>query len=310
MSDKTQAISQIRLLMDRHGITLADIRHLEDSGQPAARSIPRLFYYIGGILIFAGIGIFTTSFWQDIGFGGQVCVTLGIGFFCYLMGLAAVKDVKFDKAATPLFLISSLLQPTGILLILDHYSTSPDPPMGLLIMSVIMLAQQVPTLIALKRPALVFTSLVFYGIAFTAAYEVLNISSVLDIAWVGLTLGTGYLMISAGLVRTDHYAITPFWFFVGSVVFLVGLFDLVDGTAAELLYLGAGAAIVYAGTVLASRVMVFMGTLGMLCYIGYFSYDHFQDSLGWPLVLIIIGISFMALGSFALKLSARIKQGA
>ena len=309
MSDKTQALSQIQLLMQSHGITLADIRHLEDTGQPAARSIPRLFYYIGGILIFAGIGIFTTSFWQDIGFGGQVLVTLGIGFFCYLMGLAAVKEARFEKAATPLFLISSLLQPTGILLVLEHFSTKPDPAMGVLIMVGIMLAQQVPTLIALKRSVLMFTSLLFYGIAFTAAFDVMTVLTI-DMEWIGLVLGTSYLMISAGLARSEHYAITPFWFFVGATVFLISLFDIVEDTTLELLYLGAGAVMVYIGTVLASRVMVFMGTLSMLCYIGYFSYEHFQDSLGWPLVLIIIGISFMALGSLALKLSARIKQGA
>lgn len=309
MSEKSQALSRILDLMHQHDISLADIRQIEKSSHPAARSIPKLFYYIGGILIFAGLGVFISSFWTEIGFGGQVIVTLGIGFFCYLMGIAAAKDSRFDKAATPLFLISALLQPTGILLVLEHFSTTPDPSKGLFFMALLMLVQQVPTLIALKRPVLAFTSLAFYGIVFTAGFDILAILSG-NMEWVGVVLGGSYLMIASALARGEYYSITPFWFFIGALIFLSSLFDIVDGSYAELLYLGASAAMVYMGTIVTSRMLVFMGTAAMLCYIGYFSFEHFENSLGWPLVLIIIGVSFIGLGSLALKLSARIKRGA
>ncbi|NOT28989.1 MAG: hypothetical protein HOP15_00915 [Planctomycetes bacterium] len=54
-----------------------------------------------------------------------------------------------------------------------------------------------------------------------------------------------------------------------------------------------------------SRRLLATGTLGLLAYIGYFSGRHFEDSIGWPLLLILLGMVMMALGTIAVRIQRR-----
>jgi hypothetical protein len=40
----------------------------------------------------------------------------------------------------------------------------------------------------------------------------------------------------------------------------------------------------------------------MLSYIGYFTAQHFVHSVGWPVALILLGLMFFAISSFALRI--------
>lgn len=305
MSDKSAALAQIKTLMHQHQISFDDLKNtLSDPTAGKAGGVPRLFYYIGGIFIFAGIGVFTSMFWDVIGFGGQVMITLGVGFICYLMAVMSVKDSKYEKLSTPLFLISTFLQPTGILLVLDHYSDSSNAAGAVLFVSIVMLLQQIPTFINLKRGVLLFTSMAFYGFAISSSMDVFDILDG-DLEWIGLALGISYISICSKLVQTPHHAVTPFWLFIGSAMLLTSGYQILDGFIFEIIFLGLSAGVVYLSTVLSSRTMLFNGTVSMLWYIGYFSYEFFEDSIGWPIVLVIVGLSCVGLVSYAMKLSRK-----
>jgi hypothetical protein len=58
-----------------------------------------------------------------------------------------------------------------------------------------------------------------------------------------------------------------------------------------------------------SRVLLGVGTLAMLIYIGYYTAEHFANTLGWPIALVFIGIALIALSSLAVRLNNKyIKQ--
>ncbi len=305
MSNKSQALQQISLLMSQHDISLDDIRaRVQDAKPDKSSHLSKLFYYIGGIFIFAALGVFSASFWEEIGFGGQVTITLGLGFFIFLMGIAATKEKKFEKLSTPLFLIAAALQPAGIMLVLAEYSTAPNPPLGVFFTSMVMLCQSVPVFWATRRTVLLFISLLFFGGAFTSSVDLFDILDG-NLEWFGIVMGLSYVMISSALRNTDHDAITPFWFFVGSAMILTGAFDVLENTVFEILYLGLATSIVYFSTRLSSRILLFNGTIALLTYIGYFAAEHFEDSLGFPFVLLIIGVSCMGLGTIAVRLGRK-----
>jgi len=46
-------------------------------------------------------------------------------------------------------------------------------------------------------------------------------------------------------------------------------------------------------------------TVAILAYISYFTSEHFQDSLGWPLVHIVLGLVFIALSTIAIRINKR-----
>ena len=142
----------------------------------------------------------------------------------------------------------------------------------------------------------------FYGFALSSGIDVLDILTG-DMKWIGLALGISYICICAKVIHTEHHGITPFWFFIGTGLLLSSSFEILEHTIFEILFLGISALTVYLSTILSSRTMLFLGTVGMLWYIGDFSYEFFEDSIGWPIVLVIVGVSCIGLGSYAMTLS-------
>ena len=89
-------------------------------------------------------------------------------------------------------------------------------------------------------------------------------------------------------------------------MFYSGLFDLVQDTPIELLYLAVTAAILYACVVLQSRTLLLTTVIAMLAFIGYYSAEHFANSLGWPVTLVLMGVAFLGVGTIAIKVKRRI----
>ena len=80
-------------------------------------------------------------------------------------------------------------------------------------------------------------------------------------------------------------------------------------TARRLAYLGIVAFMIFLSTFVRSRTLLLVSTLAMLCYIGWYTEEHFAHTLGWPLALIIGGLALIGFGSMAVKLNNKyIKQ--
>jgi uncharacterized membrane protein len=306
MTARQDALQEIISIARLHNLSTEDITHaLNDKKESAVQEsggiLSRLFGYIGGILVFAGICILIGQMWEDFDSYTRVVVTLGTGFSAYLFGLAAIGHEKFDRAATPLLLIAALFQPTGIFVMLDEFSRGGEPEHGILFMAGTMLLQQGLTFWQKRRTTLAFTSIVFGGIFFVTLMDIFEIDSDL----IGLCTGASLMLISWALSQSPHRSIAAPWYFVGSVATLVSFGDIVRDTVMESLFLGLSAFFIFLSTRARSRTLLLVGTIAMLCYIGYFTGKHFGDSLGWPLVLILSGVAFIGLGALALRINAK-----
>lgn len=304
MSEKDDALQDIIRVAEAHKITAEEIVQafsLSDS-QSAKQSsgiLTRLLGYIGGILIFAGICVFISMYWDDFGSAPRVVVTLGTGFAAFIMGLACLGDSSYERAATPLFLISSLLQPTGIFVMLNEYASGGDPHHGVLFMAVYMLVQQGATFLAKERTVLAFSAILFGCIFFATLFDLWGMGDNL----IGIATGISLLCIAYALDHSSHLAIAPFWYFAGSVALLWSVFDAIKRTPFELAYLGLCALMIYVSTHLRSRTLLLVSTLSMLGYIGYYTAEHFANTAGWPIALVIVGVSLIGLSSLAVRLN-------
>jgi hypothetical protein len=110
------------------------------------------------------------------------------------------------------------------------------------------------------------------------------------------------LLTAVGVNRTEHRDITPMWYFFGAAAFLAGLFDLTKRTPLEIAFLGAAAGFVYLSVVVHSRTLLVVATLAILAYTGWFTGEHFADSIGWPLALIAFGIFMIGLSALAFRI--------
>ena len=125
--------------------------------------------------------------------------------------------------------------------------------------------------------------------------------------WASLIIGVSLVITAYGLHKADRYPrLIGLGYLIGSAMLYAGLFDLVENTPIELLFLAVTAAILYACVVLQSRAMLLTTVLAMLSFIGYFSAKHFVDSLGWPITLVITGVIFLGVGMIAIRVKRAI----
>jgi len=302
MTHKEDALAQIAALARHHGLTAEDIaKALRTSPEETARTglLPRLLACIGGILVFAGLCIYIGMKWDDLNSAARVIITLGTGFILFILALVTMADKRYARAATPLFLVSSLLQPTGILVMLHEYAEPGDPRRGVLFMAGVMLLQHAAAFWSKRPTTLAFTSITFGCIFFATACNLLEIDENLA----GVTLGTSLLCIAYALGNSRHAPVSPFWYLAGAGAFLFSLFDAVEDTPFEITYLAAAGFLVFLSTWARSRALLFAGTISMLFYIAYYTSEHFAHVVGWPLALIGGGAVLLGLSALALRIN-------
>ena len=310
MTDKTDAINEIVRLAEANDISAAEVNaaieaaRAADSGDaPDQKStiLMRVLAYLGGIFVFAGLGVFIAMNWDSMNFAARVVITLGSGIATFILALIAANDLRYEKAATPLFLIAAVLQPAGLLVIFEEFYQGDNWDTVGLVVSGALATQQIMTFLKTQRTTLLFTGLIFIGAFMLILFDKLNV----DYEITALIMGASILSLSAGLQGTRHEVITPFWYFVGAMWLLYGIFDLVEGSAIEVLFIAAASALVYMSTVVRSRTLLFVSTVAMLAYIGYFSAEHFVDSIGWPIALILFGLLLIGMSAVAFKINKK-----
>jgi hypothetical protein len=125
--------------------------------------------------------------------------------------------------------------------------------------------------------------------------------------WAGLIIGVSVMLTAYGLHKSERYPrLIALGYFAGSLMAYTGLFDLVQNTPFELIYLAVTASVLYACVVLESRALLLTTVIAMLGFIGYYSSEHFANSLGWPITLVLMGVAFLGVGAIALKVKRRI----
>ena len=306
METQRTAIEQILEIARKHNLNLADIEtafrtEVRGSVEPSASLLGRILGYLGGIFIFAGLSIFTALNWDVMNTAARIIITLGSGLTVFVMALVASGDERYARVKTPLYLIAAALQPVGILVAIDEFSSGGDWHYAVLLTAAIMVFQQAVVFWQKRDTTLLFTSLLFALWFFAVALDLLDV----DEEIIALILGFSTVSLCIGLERTPNRGMNPFWYLFGSVSFFYGLFELVEHTAVELVFLAIACGGVFLSTWVRSRTLLFVSTVTILAYIGYFTSEHFQDSLGWPLVLIILGLVFIALSSVAMRINKR-----
>ena len=309
MTAKEQALNQIAEIAREHDLTadeiLAELSPSKEASDSKSSVLTRLFGYLGGIFVLAGLGVFIEMQWETMNSFARITITLGSGLAAFVMALVAVADERWEKTVTPLFLLAAALQPTGILVTLDEFSSGGDERHAILLTSGVLLIQQALTFLKTRRTVLLFMSLIFAVSFYGTAMDLFD----LDEDLIGFTLGVSVLLVSYSIDRTRHAMITPFWYFVSSAAMLAGLFSLIEGSVIEILFLGAACGLVFLSTWVKSRSLLFVGTAAILGYVGYYTAENFSDVVGWPIALILFGFLMIGLSAVAFRINRKYIAG-
>lgn len=306
--------------MKSHHITLDEIQNYRNlsSSPPAADSenislkslaaaepaniiLSKLFSYLGGIFIFSGYFIYLNMQWSGLSSSARILLTLGVGFVLFLMGVYTSLAQKFEKSSTPFFIMASIFEASGILILLDEFSRGGDPIYGLLFLYITLGTQFFFTFLKLNRIFLLLISLIcFYG-SIIIVMDLLRIDNHLMGASIGLSLG----FIGWALDRSKHFSLASFSYFLGSLLFLSISFSWFYGKPSELIILGFSSLAIYISTITKSRSILFNGTICLLSYIGAFMAKHFANNVNGPLLLVIMGFLLMGIGYMAIYINKK-----
>lgn len=307
--EREQALAQIRGLASEYDLSTEEILRALDGAEieetERAGLLSRILAILGAIFVFAGVAVFIALNWEGMNSAARIIVTLGSGVAVFVLALMADDDERYEGTAVPLYIVAACLQPLGLLVAIDEFSTGGDWRHAALLVAGVMSAQQGVVFYLRRRSVLLFTSILFGLWFLVQALELLGT----DGALIGVVLGGSTVLLCAGLGQTRYVGVTPFWFLLGSIAFYAGLYDLVDGSVLDLAFLAAACGGVVMSVGVRSRVVLAVSTVAILAYIGEFTREHFLESLGWPVVLIVIGIAFILLSGVALKISKRYIRG-
>jgi len=304
MDNKTQALNTIAELVSENKLSAGDLQSIvasidKDNDQGNRSNLMRVLAYLGGIFLFAGIGLFIFMNWDEMNSAARIVITLGSGIAVFIMAIVAQQDERLQKATIPLFLLSAFLQGSGILVTFYEFNMYENWQHVILIMSGALSVQYILCYLKFRTSTLVFLTLLFVVFFTGTVLDLLN----MDEDFIAVTIGASIMLTCIGLDKTPHRVITPIWYLTGSIAFLCGAFELLENTVVEIAFLGLTTGMIYLSTVVRSRMLLFSGTVATLSYIGYFTSEHFVSSFGWPLALIAFGLIMISMSAFALRIN-------
>jgi hypothetical protein len=310
---RADALNQISALIREYSLTAEDLLSClqQRNNPPSSDNAPssllqKVMLYIGGTFVFMGIAVYVSMIWDDIGSLPRVIITLGTGFVAYILGLIAMDDKKYSRAATPLFLIGAALQPSGLFVLLDEYfPSSHDVAKAAMLVFGMVGIQHAVTFLARPRTSFAFFALTFFYAFLSALMGKLEIEG----RDVGLVISASGLLVSYGLIKTPHAGISPFGFFCSSIMFAAAMFDYLHETAFDVFLIAVVAGMMWLSVQAKSRTLLTIGVLTLLAYLGYFTDEYFKDIVGWPIALIALGLVMIGVSSYALKLGKTMREG-
>jgi hypothetical protein len=225
--------------------------------------IMRLFAYMGGALIFAGLSVFIETIWEDIGSLSRVIITLGTGFVAYICGIVFALDKRFEKAATPAFILAFIMQPMGLFVLLDEYFPGDNPALGGMVVFAPLAIQQLLTFMRFRFSSLLLYSLLYIlGFAFSFV-EYFDI----DRGFASLALGTFLLLTTINMQIKDKFKdLTPLFFVIATILFFAGVYYYVGRTTFDPLALSLIFALLGFAVIKETKTLYVMCMLYMSAY--------------------------------------------
>src|SRR5574338_971648 len=304
VDERTRALRTIADIAREHSLSAADVAaglrkaSATESEDRRQHVLVRVLGYLGGTFVFAGIGVFIALQWDQLNSAARVLVTLGSGLAAFVLGVLSEREARFRNAATPLLLVAGALEPTGMFVAFDEFGSGGDWRWAALVTSGALALQFAAAFGAIRRSTPVFLTILFGAWFLWTALDLVGI----DDTVIAIVVGGSLLLTSVAADQAGWGTITPLWYFFGAAFFLYGLFDGIKHTPFEILFIAAAAGLVYASALLRSRTLLGVATLAILAYTGWFTGQHFVDSIGWPLALVAFGLVLIGLSALAFRI--------
>ncbi|MDP1688717.1 MAG: hypothetical protein Q8L47_01125 [bacterium] len=278
-------------------------------------SVTKMLYVLGAAIVIIGIVIFVGQIWDDIGSMGRIFVTLGMGLLIAAIGSMLYINKPESGLGTIFHFMGGILIPGGAAVTISELSLDNNDWTIAITFGVIFAFYLLLNYI--HKNAI----LTFFAIANGTAMIYLILNAVIggpfenwfDIKkiyqYTTMALGLSYLLLGYAFREGWNKNLIGALYFFGITGFLGAAFTQVfDSGLWQMFYflfvIGGLSLSVY----MKSREILVMSTIFLIAHVSYITSEYFADSLGWPIVLIILGFVFIILGYLSVEISRKYIQ--
>lgn len=247
------------------------------------------------IIMLIGLSAFFAAFWNSMGQGIRLVLTLGLGMLLHMLAMMAWKP-DTDQPVTSLpgkwiFFAAAIMETIGWFALLRSVAPqTAQSNVGSMLVMLIMAAQETAVYLKYRQNIVMFYVLAFvYGFALSLLHLLGG-----DARIVVATLGLSMLFLCHGLHATRFKTLTPVWAILGTALFFTSLFKLTHGSFSEILYIAAIIIGYRAALRMRSFALLWSCAFFAVAYLSYATSVYLLLGPLWSVSLVIWGIMIFA----------------
>lgn len=277
-------------------------------------SLAEVFYFIGGGIVVLAVFILVGMSWDNLASPLRLLLTLGLSAAAYATGWSFSKNPATSKVAVAFYLIFCALLPVGIFTALDTMGFG-DASAGLqTTVSLVASSSLLALFYASRRVVfllfgIIYSTWLFFSLLSLLVGQANGALANLNLYEYGfLVSGLGYLLLAYVVsTRNRLQQLSGFLYSFGAIFFLGAVLWLGGWTPDNNLFWELIAplligAVIYLSVRLSRTSLLVWGNILLVIYILKLSSEFFADSLGWPIILMIVGLAVIGISFGATKL--------
>lgn len=286
--------------------------HVAEAEKKASHfTMTKMLYVIGSVIAVLGIVFFVAQIWEDIGPLSRIVVTLGLGML--LAGIGSyLLEKEGDRPIGQIFhFLGGMLIPGGALVVIEELGVDTDTLWPFILAFGVIFLGYMTLAMTHKKPILTF-----FAIANGTTFLYCLIGELADgaghkiqesiYAYLTMVVGLSYLLLAHHFQVGWNSKLVKVLHFFGSLAFLGAAFSRVfESDLWELFYFFVALGLIYVSIYLKSQIILVVSTIFLIAYITYITSEHFADSLGWPISLVLLGFVFIGLGYASVNISKK-----
>lgn len=273
-------------------------------------SVTKMLYALGAGIVVTGIVLFVIQIWDDLGMGGQIVITLGLGLLFAVLGSVLLKQKPAGGLGAVFHTIGGVLIPGGAAVTLDVLAVESLWAFALTSVSIFglyLLLNSVHKHAVLTFFAIVTGTGTAYLVAAALLDPMLNGNDMeVVLQYLTIVLGVSYLLLARAFASGWNQLLLGSLHFFGALGLLGAAFiRVLEQGIWELLFFGLVAALLYVSVKYKSRSILILSMLFLLAHVTFITSEYFADSIGWPLALMLLGFVLIGLGYASVTINSR-----
>ena len=320
--EKEELLRQIQNLAAEGLVTKAEVGSAYDTGANAGvddivtpqTGISQILYYVGGAIVFLGITVLIWQHWSTLNSATKIFATMGSGIAAYIAGVFLSRNKQVEVLSRAFYFISALVCPLGLHVTFDVAGFDVGTYGFQSLISSILLITYLLSFLIYRKTLFILFNIIFgtwLFFSFTSHLVGSNPSFGWEFsAYRVLCIGLVYGILGYHFSTTRYRALTDALYGFSVFCFLGAALALGDWKPNQNLFWestfpGLVFGVMFLSVHLKSKAFLTFGSIYLMGYIFKITAEYFRDSLGWPLILVLMGLGLIVIGYLHFRLKKR-----